>query len=102
MGKDNPFLAVQFMNGSSEGKAFVLVIADAVNVKELKTEANAKWKITDGNTIEITMDDSAKKIPWAGASNAKFTFVVADNILTLTNVADKKETKFRKAGDKLK
>lgn len=104
MGKDNPFIAVEFRNGSSGGSAFVPVVEDVLKEGPKKRpEANATFKLLDDKTVEITMDDLNKKISFAGGANsARFTYVLADNTLTLTNVSDKKETKFRKAGDRFR
>ena len=77
------------------------ILAAALTKKELPKEANFKWKLIDEKTLEITMNDSTKKL-WTDASSSKFDWVVSGDELTLTNKADSKSVKLKKADPKKK
>ena len=56
---------------------------------DMRDISSATWQL-DENTVEITPTGTRGK-------NAKFTFFISDDTLTLTNTADKKETMFIRA-----
>jgi len=90
---------VSFLRG---GKAYVFVMDVAAGKPrdDVVVEPNATWKQPDDKTLELTLDKMTQRIPWTNSANAKFTFVVSGDTLSLTNLSgDKKETKFKRAPD---
>jgi phage FluMu protein Com len=95
IGKDNQAESMVLMSG---GRAFVPVLGVVPKQEELSS-GNATWKV-DGKNLEITMNDTKHKIPWADSDRAKFTFELKDTTLTLTNTKNSAKTVFKKGDDK--
>ena len=90
LNKDGPY-QLSILKGD---KAFIPLKDAAINMEDA-ISGNATYKV-DSKTLEITLKDANKKIPWADAHNAKFTFELKDSTLTLTNTKDSKKTVFTK------
>ena len=80
-------------------KAFIPLKDAAINLDDA-ISGNATYK-ADSKTLEITLKDANKRIPWADSHNAKFTYELKDSTLTLTNTKDSKKTVFTKEVVKL-
>ena len=90
-----PIHQVQFLKG---GNAAVFMPFEA---QAGSPAPNAKWKIIDDKSFELTLNDSSKKISWTDSSSAKFEYKISGDELTLTNTAgDKKSIVFKKVPDK--
>jgi hypothetical protein len=98
-GPPEAIVPMYFVGFESNNTGYFYTFVDMLGAKkddnDIGKKPNLKWKAIDDKTVEITLDDSTKKL-WTNASSSKFTYVVSGDDLTLTNTADSKTTKFKK------